>query len=311
MSLRRNLLAGAAAALGTLAVLAVADAASADPDPAGPEGGETIELAHPVVPGQDGGEPSDADDADDAPAGAPDGGVLYLTGCASCHGADGSGVGDWPSIRSSGAAAADFMLRTGRMPLANPTPQAPAKPPAYDDAEIEAIVEHVATLGGGPEIPEVDPDAGDIAEGGELYRANCAACHNAAGIGGALSGGELAPSLHHTAPTQIAEAIRVGPGQMPLFSEATLTEHEVDSIIAYIEYLKEPETPGGAALGGAGPLSEGFVAVLFGLGVLIVASRWITREHGDHDPVIAATGGDDEGPDGAPGGDDEQEASHA
>jgi ubiquinol-cytochrome c reductase cytochrome c subunit len=207
---------------------------------------------------------------------------MYLTGCASCHGADGSGIGDWPSIRSSGAAAADFMLRTGRMPLANPTPQAPAKPPAYDDAEIRAIVEHVATLGGGPEIPEVDPDAGDVAEGGELYRANCAACHNAAGIGGALSGGELAPSLRHTAPTQVAEAIRVGPGQMPLFSEATLTTDEVNSIVAYVEYLQEPDSPGGAALGGAGPLSEGFVAVLFGLGVLVVACRWITREREDH-----------------------------
>jgi ubiquinol-cytochrome c reductase cytochrome c subunit len=209
-------------------------------------------------------------------AAAPDGEVLYLTGCAGCHGARGEGTERGPSLEGVGAAAADFMLRTGRMPLAAPTPQAPSKPPAYDDAEIEALVEHVAGFGDGPAIPVVDLDGADLQLGGELYRANCAACHNAAGIGGALSYGRDAPSLHHVGPTQIAEAVRIGPGQMPVFSEETFDQEELDAIVRYVRYLAEPENPGGAALGGAGPIPEGFVAVLAGLGALVLVARWVT-----------------------------------
>jgi ubiquinol-cytochrome c reductase cytochrome c subunit len=214
-----------------------------------------------------------------ATATAPsDGPTLYLIGCAGCHGVDGRGTDQGPTLENVGAAAADFMLRTGRMPLASPSPQAPSKPPAYGDRDIEALVDHVAGFGDGPAIPVVDLGRADLALGGELYRANCAACHNAAGIGGALSYGRDAPSLHHVEPVQIAEAVRVGPGQMPVFSEDTFDQQELDSIVAYVRYLAAPESPGGDALGGAGPIPEGFVAVLGGLGVLVLISRWITRE---------------------------------
>ncbi len=221
---------------------------------------------------------------------APDGARLFLTGCATCHGAEGLGTEDGPSLVGVGAAAADFMLRTGRMPLAAPTPQAPSKPVAYDDADIVALVAHVAAFGDGPAIPEVDLDTADMVLGGELYRANCAACHNAAGIGGALSYGREAPSLHHVGPVQIAEAMRIGPGQMPVFDNATFDDHQADSIVKYVRYLAEPESPGGSALGGAGPIPEGFVAVLGGLGVLILLARWITRER-EEDPVRPYAGG--------------------
>ncbi len=169
------------------------------------------------------------------------------------------------------------MLRTGRMPLANPTGQAPIKPVAYTDDEIEALVAYVGGLGDGPPIPDVDPARGDQALGGELFRANCAACHNSAGTGGVLSNGDYAPSLLEVAPTQVAEAMRIGPGQMPVFDEDTFDQEDLDAIVAYVEYLQHPDSPGGLRIGGVGPVAEGFVAVLFGLGLLALLCVWVTR----------------------------------
>ena len=204
---------------------------------------------------------------------------LYLTGCASCHGVGGVGTDLGPSLASSGAAFADFMLRTGRMPRAAPGGQAPQKPPAYGDAEIRQLVAYVASIGQGPAIPDVQPSRGDLAEGSQLYLANCAACHNASGIGGALSYGNHAPSLSSVEPTQIGEAMKVGPGQMPVFGSSTFSDEQVNSIVRYVGYLQEPDHPGGLRLGSAGPVPEGFVAWLIGLGGLLLLAGWITREH--------------------------------
>jgi ubiquinol-cytochrome c reductase cytochrome c subunit len=204
---------------------------------------------------------------------------LYLTACVSCHGVDGVGTGYGPSLHQAGEASADFYLRTGRMPLASPSIQAPQKPVAYTDQQIRELVAYVATLGDGPAIPEIDPDSADLALGGELFLANCAACHNSAGIGGALSYGQHAPSLWSVEPTQIAEAVRIGPGQMPVFGPETITDAELDAIVRYVQYLQNPEKPGGLQLGGAGPVPEGFVAWVVGIGVLVLFIRWITRRH--------------------------------
>src|SRR5262249_813459 len=138
---------------------------------------------------------------------------LYLQSCVSCHGVDGVGSPRGPSLIDVGAASADFQLRTGRMPLANPGEQPTRQPPPYDDDEIEGVVAFVASVGDGPPIPVVDVDAGDLARGGELYRSNCAACHNSTGMGGALSYGDHAPSLFDATPVEVAEAMRTGPGQ--------------------------------------------------------------------------------------------------
>ena len=209
----------------------------------------------------------------------PDGPELYLTGCSSCHGPAGEGTKQGPSLRRSGAAGAYYYLATGRMPLAAADAQPRRKRPAYSPEEIDRLVEHVASFGSGPEIPEVHPERGDLAEGGVLFRSSCAPCHSAAGIGGALSYGRAAPSVHSPTAVQIAAAIRIGPGQMPVFGPEALDEEEVDSIVRYVEYLQAPATPGGLALGGAGPIPEGFVAWIFGVGTLVLAVLWIgTRQ---------------------------------
>lgn len=205
---------------------------------------------------------------------------LFDTSCISCHGPGGEGTENGPDITQVGELGADFMLRTGRMPLAQHGPQAPTKPPAYTDSEIEALVTYVGSFGDGPGIPDVDLASADVVEGGELYRANCQPCHNASAIGGALSYGRHAPSLTETEPTQIVEAMRFGPGEMPVFADDIFTDEQADSIAAYIRYLHEPEDPGGLPLGHTGPITEGFVAWLVGIGLAIWAVRWITRDKG-------------------------------
>lgn len=216
--------------------------------------------------------------ANNDPAMVQAGEQLYLTGCVNCHGVDGKGTPGYPSLIGVGAASADFYLRTGRMPLAYPVPQPPQKMPAYTDVEILQLVAYVASLSPGPPVPDVDPLRGDRAEGAELFLSNCAPCHQSAGSGGALSYGRHAPSLLAVEPTQIGEAMRVGPGQMPVFGSDTLTDEQVDSIANYILYLQEPENAGGVRIGATGPVPEGLVAWLIGLGALMLIIRWITKE---------------------------------
>jgi ubiquinol-cytochrome c reductase cytochrome c subunit len=203
---------------------------------------------------------------------------LYLTGCSTCHGVEGEGTDRGPSLEEAGAASAYFFLSTGRMPMSEPDEQPRRKPPAYDEDEIDALVAYVATLGDGPEIPEVDPEAGDLAEGNLLYSANCAACHNSAGSGGA-AGDFLAPDLYSATPTETAAAVRVGPGAMPRFGEEQLDQEELDSLVRYVEHLDDPTDRGGLPLGRVGPVPEGLVAWIVGLGLLLLVARWIgTRE---------------------------------
>ncbi len=204
---------------------------------------------------------------------------LYQVACSSCHGLGGEGTDLGPKLIGVGAASADFYLTTGRMPLDNSGEQAQRKPPAYTPRQIRQLVAYVASLGPGPPIPAVNPAKGDLPEGNELYANNCAPCHSSAGAGGALGASSYAPRLDAATPTQVAEAIRIGPGPMPVFGHETLDDHQVDSVVRYVEYLKEPEDRGGLGLGHLGPIPEGFVAWVVGLGLIVVAIRWIgTRD---------------------------------
>jgi ubiquinol-cytochrome c reductase cytochrome c subunit len=206
---------------------------------------------------------------------------LYQTGCSSCHGSDGRGVETerdgirGPSLERSGEASAYYYLSTGRMPLTNSEAQPSRKPPAYSKDEIEALVAYVGTLGDGPRIPRVDLADGDLAEGGEIFRANCQACHSASGGGGALSYGRAAPRLSDASPTEVAAAVRVGPGQMPVFGPDTLSDEELNGLVRYVEYLDDPADPGGVPIGRTGPIPEGFVAWLVGMVALLALVAWI------------------------------------
>jgi ubiquinol-cytochrome c reductase cytochrome c subunit len=201
---------------------------------------------------------------------------VFLSDCAVCHGAQGQGTANGPSLQGVGAAAIDYWVSTGRMPLSlhHHGPRIDRKPPKYTPGEIDALVAYVAHLtGGGLPIPDVSAN-GNAAAGGVLYRLNCAACHSWAGTGGALQNRE-APNLFSATPTQIAEAVRTGPDAMPSFGKAALNDNQLDDVIAYVRTLDHPDDRGGLTLWHAGPLAEGAVAIMLGLGALLIVLRLI------------------------------------
>ncbi|MBA2811867.1 MULTISPECIES: cytochrome bc1 complex diheme cytochrome c subunit [Streptomyces] len=205
---------------------------------------------------------------------------LYAVGCASCHGTGGQGTSDGPSLVGVGAAAVDFQVGTGRMPAQQPGAQVPRKKVIYSQAEIDQLAAYIASFGAGPSIPtkeEYSPEGADIAKGGELFRTNCAQCHNFTGKGGALSKGKYAPTLEGVSPKHIYEAMQTGPQNMPSFPDTTLTEKNKKDIIAYLDAVNSDDTvePGGLSLGGLGPVSEGLFAWVFGLGGLIAVAVWV------------------------------------
>lgn len=205
---------------------------------------------------------------------APDGAVLFDRSCSSCHGPDGMGTEQGPSLVDEGEAAVDFVLRTGRMPPGGATVEAERRPRRFTDEEVAALVGHVGAMGSGPGIPVVDLASADPVAGGELYRQNCAACHQAGGAGGALSGGRFAPSLFEASSVEVVEATLVGPGAMPVFSH--LDDGQRADLAAYVRVLQDDADPGGAALGRVGPVGEGLMAWT-AVSVLVAATMVIGR----------------------------------
>lgn len=209
---------------------------------------------------------------------------LYETSCISCHGANLQGVSDrGPSLIGTGEAAVYFQVSTGRMPAMRGEAQAPRKDPVFDPDQIDALGAYIQANGGGPIVPRDDngqiADAsllGDnVARGGDLFRLNCASCHNFTGRGGALSSGKYAPPLDPATPAQIYTAMLTGPQNMPKFSDRQLSPEEKRDIVAYVREASETPDPGGYGLGGFGPTSEGMAAWIIGMVAVIGAAVWI------------------------------------
>jgi ubiquinol-cytochrome c reductase cytochrome c subunit len=205
-----------------------------------------------------------------AHAQAPDGEGLYAATCLKCHGPGGRGIRDMgPSLRGVGALAADFYIRLGLMPLDHPGEQPHRQRSPFSREEQDALIRYVASLAQGPSVPEPHPERGDLARGLRLFTGHCAGCHQAVAEGGFVTGARVPPIKDDT-PVQIAEAVRVGPYLMPRFSTRQLSDAELDSIIRYVEYAKNPDDRGGWGIGHLGPAPEGLVAWLAAAGVLLV-----------------------------------------
>jgi ubiquinol-cytochrome c reductase cytochrome c subunit len=192
------------------------------------------------------------------------GAALYNANCLACHGPRGEGVtrGDsghaGPSLRDVGALAADFYLRTGYMPLGRAGEQPLRRHVFFTEGQIQALVRYVASFGSGPAIPTPHPERGNVAVGMRLFTDHCAGCHQVAAAGGYVTGARV-PGLDQATPTQIAEAVRVGPFLMPRFSTRQISDRELDSIVRYVQYAKQPDDRGGWSLGHVGPVPEGLV----------------------------------------------------
>jgi ubiquinol-cytochrome c reductase cytochrome c subunit len=207
---------------------------------------------------------------------------LFLKGCSSCHGLNAEGGAVAPSLIGVGAASVDFQVATGRMPMADMSVQAMRKAPVYNEKEVEALAAYVASLAPGPEVPgesqlNYERD-GSTAEGGELFRTNCAMCHNFAAQGGALTQGKYAPTLMGVEPRHIYEAMITGPQSMPVFSDKTITPAEKLSIIKWIKAAESEPQLGGAALGRVGPVTEGLLVWTLGLGLLVGVAVWLAMK---------------------------------
>jgi len=207
---------------------------------------------------------------------------LFAAGCSSCHGLNAEGSDIAPSLIGVGAASVDFQVGTGRMPMADMSVQAMRKTPKYNAEETAALAAYVASLATGPAIPTDEQlnyeRDGSVAEGGELFRTNCAMCHNFAGQGGALTQGKYAPTLMGVEAKHIYEAMVTGPQSMPVFSDKTITPAEKLSIIKWIKSAEQEPAQGGISLGRVGPVTEGLFGWIVGLGVLVGIAVWLASK---------------------------------
>jgi ubiquinol-cytochrome c reductase cytochrome c subunit len=213
---------------------------------------------------------------------------LYNGVCITCHGSNLQGVQQrGPSLVGVGDAAVYFQVSSGRMPMARQEAQAVRKQPypifnpetEEGRANLDALGAYIQANGGGPSVPAATGEAlrgPDPARGGQLFRLNCASCHNFTGRGGALSSGKFAPILDPASEEQIYTAMLSGPQNMPKFSDRQLAPAEKEDIIAYIKSVSgNNNNPGGNPLGGIGPVSEGLVAFIVGLAALIGVTLWL------------------------------------
>lgn len=206
---------------------------------------------------------------------------LFLANCATCHGLQAQGTRNGPTLIGVGAASVDFQVGTGRMPLQKTDVQAPRRGPGeYSEEEISQLAAYVASLAPGPAIPEDEylqtvDDPERIAEGYQLFRTNCAMCHNVVGAGGALTRGKYAPDLMDVEPEHIYEAMTTGPQSMPVFNDANITPEQKQNIISYLKTVEQTPPAGGWALGSLGPTTEGLFVWVAVLGVLIGVAVWL------------------------------------
>ncbi len=217
-----------------------------------------------------------------------EGRTLYDVHCSTCHGiVDTGGSKGVPSLQYAGGATVDFYVSTGRMPLAdiaavNGTPLNPFAhslaegtqnyhtAPLFDARQTAAIVTYVTSQAQTTiPIPDVRIDPSKLQRGRLLFEDNCQACHGA-GAEGATAGYQwTALPLNRATPTQIGEAIRIGPGVMPRFPKTVLSGDDVNAIATYIGYLTaNSQTYGGTVMDYLGPISEGAVSALIGVGFL-------------------------------------------
>jgi len=209
-----------------------------------------------------------------------DGKKLFQANCATCHGLDLQGTDNGPSLYGVGELAVEFQVATGRMPLQMQGPQAPQKPAQFTHDQIESMASYVQSVAPGPSYPadELLDGEGDVAHGAELFRVNCAMCHNVAAAGGALTEGKYAPALTGTSALHIYAAMVTGPQNMPVFGDMNLSDDDKRDIISALLFQQQEVQIGGFTLGSLGPVSEGLFIWIFGIGGLVAVTVWITAK---------------------------------
>ncbi len=158
-----------------------------------------------------------------------DGKKLFQANCATCHGLDLQGSGEGPSLYGVGELAVEFQVSTGRMPLQASAPQAPQRSRLSSPRSRSSRWPRTCSRWRpAPTFPseETIDGQGDVARGAELFRVNCAMCHNVAAAGGALTEGKLRPRPAEHQCLHMYAAMVTGPQNMPVFNDLTLTTED-------------------------------------------------------------------------------------
>lgn len=222
------------------------------------------------------------------------GAQLFGAHCALCHGEQGRGLQQagpqaGPSLLGVGAASVDFMLRSGRMPMTDAQHRLERSAPRFGEQDRRALVAFVESLapGEGPDIPDIgDWEQADLSHGLELFTRNCAACHGPTAQGIAVGQRDVSSTLDVVSPLEIAQAIRSGPGVMPRFLEDTMSEEDLEAVTAWVMDLRERDRPGGWSFGRSGPVAEGAIAIVLGLGLLTIVMYLLgEKAHDEYDEV--------------------------
>ena len=210
---------------------------------------------------------------------------LFDTSCISCHGANLQGVQDrGPSLIGVGDAAVYFQVSSGRMPAMRGEAQVPQTARVRRGPDRRAGCLHPVHRWRPPgparrngKVNQESFIGPNVARGGDLFRLNCASCHNFTGKGGALSSGKFAPDLGQAAehPAQVYTAMLTGPQNMPKFSDRQLTPEEKRDIVAYVHESANARSQGGYGLGGFGPAPEGMAMWIIGMVAVIGVAMWI------------------------------------
>jgi ubiquinol-cytochrome c reductase cytochrome c subunit len=227
---------------------------------------------------------------------------LFEGNCASCHGFDGQGVssprpgagdisGMGPPLRGPGAGIVgengnsrlgvgamgpDFYLRLGLMPLSSIHDEPGNDRVLLSGKEIRSLIAFIASIAPGPGIPHPDPAAGNLSDGMQLFTLHCAGCHQEDAEGGFLTGARV-PPLQGVPATQIAEAVRIGPYEMPAFSTRQLSNSQLNSIVRYVLSTNHENNAGGWRIGNIGPIPEGLVTWWIAVPLLIIACMLVGR----------------------------------
>jgi len=202
---------------------------------------------------------------------ASEGEVIFQQQCAKCHGDRGQGRSALVSIAGPNLQAEHD---TGKVLTAIYT--GPSHMPIFSYLlsvpQANAVAKYVTQS-----LAVIPLTGGNLSEGGELFRVYCASCHRTAVRGGPLAfTGVNAPQLTNKSRALIAGAIRWGPGPMPKFPPAVLSDEQVASVADYVSYMQHPPNPGGRPLHFIGPVAEGLAAWVF-LFLVLGGTMWIEK----------------------------------
>ena len=168
------------------------------------------------------------------------------------------------------------MLTTGRMPFKSPGETPHRAVPAYDAAAtIAALVDYVGQLvPGGPDVPVGTAQDGDVAAVGEIFRAQCAACHQWGGQAALSCDAKLRGS---TCRRRLKSSKRSAWGRARCPCSAPPRSATARSSPTWLAMSSTSSTRTIAAAcpcGISGPVPEGGMALL-AIGVLVFGLRYV------------------------------------